>query len=35
LSALRDDIDVRAALEIALVEGGPAARTVIEILGLR
>jgi cysteinyl-tRNA synthetase len=35
LSALRDDIDVRAALEIALDEGGPAARTVIEILGLR
>jgi cysteinyl-tRNA synthetase len=35
LSALRDDLDVPAALKIALDEGGPAARTLVEILGLR
>lgn len=35
LSALRDDLDVPAALDIALDEGGPAARTLVEILGLR
>ncbi len=35
LSALRDDLDVVSALQIALEEGGPAARTLVEILGLR
>ena len=35
LAALRDDLNVPAALQIALDEGGPAARTLIEILGLR
>jgi len=35
LNALRDDLNVPAALQIALDEGGPAARTLVEILGLR
>jgi cysteinyl-tRNA synthetase len=35
LAALRDDLDVPAALQIALEEGGPAARMLVEILGLR
>lgn len=35
LSALRDDLDVPTALHIAMEEGGPAARTLVEILGLR
>lgn len=35
LTALRDDLDVRGALEIAVAEGGSAARTLVEILGLR
>jgi cysteinyl-tRNA synthetase len=35
LAALRDDLDVPTALSIALDEGGPAARTLVEILRLR
>jgi cysteinyl-tRNA synthetase len=35
LAALRDDLDVRSALDVALEEGGSAARTLVEILGLR
>jgi len=35
LAALRADLDVPTALGIALHEGGAAARTLIEILGLR
>jgi len=35
LAAMRDDLNVPAALQIALDEGGPAARSLIEILGLR
>jgi len=35
LAALRADLDVPTALGIALDEGGAAARTLIEILGLR
>ncbi|HET9187502.1 MAG TPA: cysteine--tRNA ligase [Acidothermaceae bacterium] len=35
LAALRDDLDVRGALDIALEEGGSAARALVEILGLR
>lgn len=35
LAALRDNLDVPAALNIAIDEGGPAARTVVEVLGLR
>ncbi|MGH8889914.1 MAG: cysteine--tRNA ligase [Acidothermaceae bacterium] len=35
LAALRADLDVPTALTIAIEEGGPAARTLIEILGLR
>jgi cysteinyl-tRNA synthetase len=35
LSALRNDLDVPRALAIALEEGGPAARTLVEVLGLR
>ena len=35
LAALRNDLDVRGALEIALDDGGSAARTLVEILGLR
>jgi cysteinyl-tRNA synthetase len=35
LAVLRNDLDVIAALEVALDEGGPAARTLVEILGLR
>jgi cysteinyl-tRNA synthetase len=35
LSALRAELDVPAALRIAIDEGGSAARTLVEILGLR
>lgn len=35
LTALRSDLDVPTALGIALADGGAAARTLIEILGLR
>lgn len=35
LNALRADLDVRAALDIAYDAGGSAARTLVEILGLR
>jgi cysteinyl-tRNA synthetase len=35
LSALRGDLDVVTAFDVALEEGGPAARTLVEILGLR
>ena len=35
LNALRADLDVRGALEIAYDAGGSAARTLVEILGLR
>ncbi len=35
LTALRNDLDVRGALGVALDEGGSAARALIEILGLR
>jgi cysteinyl-tRNA synthetase len=35
LTALRDDLDVPTAVEIALESGGAAARAVVEILGLR
>jgi cysteinyl-tRNA synthetase len=35
VAALRADLDVPAALRIALDEGGTAARTLVEILGLR
>jgi cysteinyl-tRNA synthetase len=35
LAALRDDIDVPRAVEIALQSGGAAARAVVTILGLR
>jgi cysteinyl-tRNA synthetase len=35
LSALRSDFDVVTAFDVALEEGGPAARTLVEILGLR
>ena len=35
LAALRADLDVPAALTVALDEGGSAARTLVEILGLR
>jgi cysteinyl-tRNA synthetase len=35
LAALRDNLDVPSALHIAIDEGGPAARTVVEVLGLR
>lgn len=35
LTALRNDLDVRGAVEVAFEEGGSAARTLVEILGLR
>jgi cysteinyl-tRNA synthetase len=35
LAALRADLDVPAALRIALTEGGAAARVLVEVLGLR
>jgi cysteinyl-tRNA synthetase len=35
LAALRDNLDVPAALRIALDDGGQAARTLVEVLGLR
>lgn len=35
VGALRADLDVPAALRVALEEGGTAARTLVEILGLR
>ncbi len=35
LDALRDDLDVPTALDIALESGGGAARAVVDILGLR
>jgi len=35
LAALRADLDVPRALQIALADGGAAARTLVEVLGLR
>jgi cysteinyl-tRNA synthetase len=35
LTALRDDLDVPSAVDLALETGGAAARAVVEILGLR
>jgi len=35
LTALRSDLDVPTALNIAIADGGAAARTLVEILGLR
>jgi len=35
LAALREDLDVPSALALALEEGGQAARTLIQVLGLR
>jgi cysteinyl-tRNA synthetase len=34
LAALRNDLDVPAAMEVALAEGGRAARTLVQVLGL-
>ncbi len=35
LAALADDLDVRGALDVALEEGGQAARDALQVLGLQ